>query len=317
MKRVLFVINHSTFGGPHNQALQLNDRLLRYGWHTIVVLPDEHGNAECRLKHGGVSVIKMSLHRITIRRSISYQLQYLSRYWKEVQALRAIINGRSLAGMFPSIRRLEDRWIVFYPPVDTALFRPDDELRHAARADMAVPEGALVIGTVANVNPYKGHEFLVRAAARIRRARQDVVIRVLAADTGAHLEYRHRIESEARALGLLDGRTLEFVDPVHGVWQLLPGFDVFLLTSVSEGIPTTILEAMSSGLPIVATNVGGVSEAVVDGRSGFIVPPRDPVAIAQYDASVSTAAHIRAYEAAVRHQVNTHPALARHANHRR
>jgi glycosyltransferase involved in cell wall biosynthesis len=66
------------------------------------------------------------------------------------------------------------------------------------------------------------------------------------------------------------------------VAAILPGFDIFVLSSVprSEGLPTAIVEAMACGLPVVATDVGGVRELVHDGATGYVVPPRDPSAIA-------------------------------------
>src|SRR5262249_1496011 len=90
--------------------------------------------------------------------------------------------------------------------------------------------------------------------------------------TGRGPEQR-RIEEEARRLGLT--ARVRFLGLRTDVARLLPAADVFLLTSISEGIPLTLIEAMAARLPIVSTNVGGVSEVVEDGVTGLLAPSGD------------------------------------------
>ena len=191
--------------------------------------------------------------------------------------------GMEVARVHPGALGLGDRLVPFYPPVHTDSFQPDAQRRHAARAELGVPEDAHLIGTVGNLNPQKGHEYLVRAAAIVRREFPDVFVRILGAHTPTHASYESRLAVEARAGGLSDGTQLQFIDPGSRIAELLPAFDVFLLTSVprSEGVPTTVLEAMACGLPVVATNVGAVREVVEDGVTGYVVAPLDPEAIAE------------------------------------
>jgi glycosyltransferase involved in cell wall biosynthesis len=86
---------------------------------------------------------------------------------------------------------------------------------------------------------------------------------------------------EAESLGLRVGRDLLVVDPGSRVSELAPALDLFWLTSEprSEGLPTTVEEAMALGIPVVATNVGGLRELVHDEETGSLVPPRDPEAL--------------------------------------
>ena len=84
---------------------------------------------------------------------------------------------------------------------------------------------------------------------------------------------REAVEASVRSMGL--GPRVRFLGDRGDVPRILAGAHVFVLTSRSEGLPLTVLEAMRAGLPVVATNVGGVCEAVVDGESGFLVPAGD------------------------------------------
>jgi glycosyltransferase involved in cell wall biosynthesis len=188
--------------------------------------------------------------------------------------------GRELARSHPGALRLRDRLVQVLPPVDTSEFDPSPSTRAAARAELNVPDGVPLIGGVANRNPSKGLEYLVRAAARIRASSPRLAVRVLGAASPPHVGYEREVLAEARDLGL-DG-VVQFVDPGARVPELLPAYDVFVLTSVprSEGVPTAILEAMTCGLPVVTTEVGGVRELVEDEVTGLVVRPEDPDAIA-------------------------------------
>jgi glycosyltransferase involved in cell wall biosynthesis len=89
---------------------------------------------------------------------------------------------------------------------------------------------------------------------------------------------RPRVEEEIDRLGL--DREVVLAGDSGDVAELLARSDVFVLSSTSEGLPISILEAMAAGLPVVASSVGGVPEAVADGETGLLVPPRDPVRLA-------------------------------------
>ena len=86
------------------------------------------------------------------------------------------------------------------------------------------------------------------------------------------------VESEVRRLGLES--VVRLAGERDDVGELLAGADLFVLSSRSEGLPLSILEAMAAGLPVVASSVGGVPELVVEGETGLLVPPGDPHALA-------------------------------------
>jgi glycosyltransferase involved in cell wall biosynthesis len=145
--------------------------------------------------------------------------------------------------------------------------------RGLLRGEFGVADKELVIGAVGAFTPKKGQRFLVRAAARICQ-RRDSIRFVLAGD-GPRLE-------EARGLAAEHGLGERVLLPG---WRedadaLLAGCDVFCSPALIEGIGSTNLEALAHGLPVVASAVGGIPEAVVDGETGLLVPPGDVAALA-------------------------------------
>ncbi len=134
-------------------------------------------------------------------------------------------------------------------------------------------DGRLIIGTVARLVWFKGLDVLVAAAATVVKSCPESVFVVVG---GGPL--RAELEHQAKVLGV--GRHFIFLGERRGMAQLYRAFDLFVLPSVSEGMPLTILEAMNAATPVIATRVGGVPELVDDGETGLLVPPRDPDALA-------------------------------------
>lgn len=143
-----------------------------------------------------------------------------------------------------------------------------------ALAPLGVPEQAFLVGSVGSLYPVKGHSCLVEALARI-----------VADVPGAHLCIAGRGDEE----GPLKQKAaeLEILDRVHllglrdDVPRLLAAFDVFVLPSLSEGLPLSLLEAMAAGRPVIASRVGGIPEVLEDGVTGFLAEPRDVAALAR------------------------------------
>ncbi len=188
--------------------------------------------------------------------------------------------GEGLVRAHPGADALAARTTVVYPPVDQSSFLPDPELRRSVRAELGLTDSTPLIGTVGLLNPQKGHEHLIRAAAIVREQAPLARFLVIGASSPAHGSYEDRLRAEARDLGL--GGALSFVDPSTRVPELMQALDIFVMPSVprSEGMPTAILEAMSCGKPVVASRVGAVDELVEDNGSGLLIPPASPAAAA-------------------------------------
>jgi glycosyltransferase involved in cell wall biosynthesis len=136
----------------------------------------------------------------------------------------------------------------------------------------AAPEGPAVL--VARLAPEKDIATLLHAAQRIVCQRPDFRLEI-AGDGPCRAD----LEALRDRLGLC--AQVRFLGPVREVAELLARARLFVLSSVTEGISLTLLEAMARGLPVVATAVGGNPEVVATGETGLLVPPRDPAALAE------------------------------------
>ncbi len=160
---------------------------------------------------------------------------------------------------------------VLYNGVDTSRFqRPPSP---ALTADLGIPPTARVIGAVANYRPVKDLPLFLRAAKIVAERFPDAVFLLLG--RGPQLPELRQL---AKDLGI--SSKIFFSDDKGDVAAWYPSFHIAALSSRSEGFSNAILEYMAAGLPIVATNVGGIAEAIEDGVSGLLTPPGDAEAFA-------------------------------------
>jgi glycosyltransferase involved in cell wall biosynthesis len=152
--------------------------------------------------------------------------------------------------------------------------QPDSLSRIEVLGSVGIPASALVIGSAARLAPQKGLSYLIDAVPEIC-AREPTVHVVLIGDG----PLRAQLEAQADRLGVED--RVHFVGFTKDVPRWLNALDVFVLPSLFEGLPLSILEAMAAGLPVVATAVDGTPEAVDDGVTGILIPPEDSRAIAE------------------------------------
>jgi glycosyltransferase involved in cell wall biosynthesis len=150
--------------------------------------------------------------------------------------------------------------------VDTALFGPSDAPR---RTDPRAPR----LVNVAMQDPKKGLDDLLTAFAGLRADRPGATLD-LVGDGPA----RRGLEAQAAALGVADAVRFHGLRPKPAIANLLRASDLFVLSSLSENLPVALIEALTCGLPVVATAVGGVPEMVTP-AAGRLVPPREPDAL--------------------------------------
>ena len=154
------------------------------------------------------------------------------------------------------------------------------DLAHVAAAPPAdlhqelwLPHGAPIVGNVAALVPHKGQRHLIDAAALVVREVPDA--RFVIAGEG---DLRASLEQQIKHLGLEKHVLLAGFRP--DILSLHKAFDIFVMSSVTEGLGTSLLDAMACGRPIVATSAGGIPEVVDDGITGILVAPRDHAAMA-------------------------------------
>ncbi|MEW6122222.1 MAG: glycosyltransferase [Pseudomonadota bacterium] len=153
--------------------------------------------------------------------------------------------------------------------------------RAEARAHYGLPPEALVLGMAARIHPQKDHESLIRAAA-ILKPRHPGLRFLMVGDHSQEASHRARF-AVLEALMAETGTRDMFVFPgfEDRMARFYAALDVCLLASHTEGFPLGILEAMGAGLPVIASDVGGVSEAVEEGVTGFLAPDGDAAVFAQ------------------------------------
>lgn len=149
---------------------------------------------------------------------------------------------------------------------------PSARSRSDARRELRVPESHLLVMSVARLVPQKAPLELIEAAVRVARIRPDVSFVVVGDGP---------LRRDAERVARRRGAPVRFAGARLDTRDLLPGGDVFCLSSHWEGVPISILEAMAAGLPVVATAVGGVPSIVTDGETGLLVPPGNPPELAR------------------------------------
>ncbi len=156
---------------------------------------------------------------------------------------------------------------VVAPGIDLSRFKP--ERRAEARAALGLDGDVAVIGTVGRLHPVKGQRYLIEAVSQLDRPCALVFV-------GGGSE-RENLEALARELGVAG--QCHFLGHRDDVATLIPGFDIFALPSLGEGLPRAVLEAQAAGVPVVASDVGALTDAIAPG-TGHLVPPKDAAALA-------------------------------------
>ena len=212
------------------------------------------------------------------RRDCGYHLNWKSRLiYRLMRWNRTIYIANSEAARqaaHQSDKTPLERITVIRNPV--AFERFERGLAHPITRDaLSIPPDVPVVGMVATVRVIKDHGTLLRAAVDVLRHHPATRFLMIGEDAFGHMAVQQRLAEE---LGIAD----------HVLWyggldnpiRILPTFDVAVLSSFSESFSNAVLEYAVAGLPSVVSNVGGLGELVADGKTGFLVPPQDPAAMA-------------------------------------
>jgi glycosyltransferase involved in cell wall biosynthesis len=168
-----------------------------------------------------------------------------------------------------------------YPPVDLDEFDPD-KYRDAPpklRDELGIGNEGLVVGTIGNVNPTKGHRYLLEAVPDVLDQFPDANFLIVGSKLDSQEHYFEELRELIVQLGIEDA--VHFTGWRSDIPELLSLFDLFVLSSTTEACPIVVLEAMAMCCPVVATDVGGVSEQIPSEEYGWVVPPKDSAALAE------------------------------------
>ncbi|MFZ0708076.1 MAG: glycosyltransferase [Candidatus Korobacteraceae bacterium] len=221
-----------------------------------VIIHSEHGY-DLNMQRG--LPLRQSLYR-------NFSYRYATAVFTVTEELRRYHSAQARC----SPRRIA----VLYNGVDTEKFKGRPHLRSALRQQLGLSPDCLVIGFVGRMIALKDVLTLLRAAEKIASELPDFQILLI----GEGPE-RARLEEYVGGSPSLPGR-VTFARNRPDIADLLNAIDVFVLPSLAEGMSNTLLEAFATGIPALATNVGGNPEIVEDGMSGYLFPPGDVSALA-------------------------------------
>jgi glycosyltransferase involved in cell wall biosynthesis len=319
--RILFLLTSLAYGGAETQVVRLAIRLKLRGWEVAVasLMPPKAYVED--LEAAGIPVFSLGIRRklpdprpvlrlvqiirkwrpdivhshmvhanllarivrflapipvlICSARSIDEGSRFREILYRLTDSLCDLTTQVSHAGLERYVRvGAVPRHKIRYIPngVDTERFKPNLEDRLKFRKELGVD--GFVWLAVGRFDPPKDYPSMLQAFARVVHKHSNTIL--LIAGDGP---LRKTMENLARELGI-EKRT-KFLGIRQDIPQLMNAADAYVMSSSWEGMPNVLLEASATGLPIVATDVGGNREIVLDGVTGFLVPPRNPEALAR------------------------------------
>lgn len=165
-----------------------------------------------------------------------------------------------------------DRIQVCYEGVDLSNYHPDKHWNQTdsaqVKSELGIDVNNTVLATIARLDPGKGHEYLLQTAVQILKTHPNVTF-IIAGDGSE----RVRLEKMAQELSISEH--VIFTGFVDDIAHLLSAVDLLVHPSLAEGLSNSVMEAMAMAKPVVATHVGGMSELIVHGETGLMVPPSD------------------------------------------
>ncbi len=191
--------------------------------------------------------------------------------WLYRRARYVVTTGESLRADIISSLGLNPLFVISIPTgIDPNRFSPGDKA--TTRAELGLECGSRYLGIVATLRSWKGHMILLDAMARLRNGN----IKLLIIGDGP---MREQIEQRIGAHGL--STQVALVGQQEAPERWLRALDAFCLPSyANEGVPQALMQAMMAGLPVISTPIGAIPEIVEDGKTGILIPPRDPEALA-------------------------------------
>jgi len=179
-----------------------------------------------------------------------------------------VVTSTALRSAYSAIP--SDRISVVFNGVDCATFSPDPTGRAVLLKELGLSPPTKLVTIIGVINEAKGHLLFVQAAARVKRQYGDVAFLIIGGDADAYVE---KVKMGVRDYGL--DACFRFMGWRHDVPNILRGTDALVVASQQEPFGRTIIEAMATGVPVVATRCGGPEEVIKNGETGFLVHTKD------------------------------------------
>lgn len=199
-----------------------------------------------------------------------------------ILAGKIIIQGKKIGEQYLKHNtKFWNKMAFVYPGVDTNEFNADvfgSREKKRVRAEFDVPQEYYLVGTIGNISSFKGHSYFIESAKKIKDEIKDVKFLIVGSKLDTASAYWNKLQELVSELGLEDD--VIFAGFRSDIPEILSALDVFVLSSVREACPNVVLEAMAMRVPVVATDVGAVSEQVINGQTGILVQARNSTAIA-------------------------------------
>jgi len=167
-----------------------------------------------------------------------------------------------------------DKLVLINQGLDLSGFEPDSKDSISARENLGISGNCLVAGFVGRLEPVKGPQYFIKAAKKILEEREDV--RFILTGEGS---LRRELEDDVSSWGLRE--RIVFLGWQENVPGVMSAMDMLVLPSLNEAVGIVLIEAQSLGIPVIASDVGGIPEVVKDGQTGLLVRPADPDALAK------------------------------------
>ena len=242
---------------------------VREGAFDIIHAHDGHGQSLGLMVSVGIAVRRVATRRVLFRprKRWTTRLKYERGSDAVIAVSQAVGEVAVRSGISPQKVR------VIFDGVEIPRRVPDDASRRALRKGWGIGENEFAVGHVGYFSAEKGQWVAARAARLVKQRLPQV--RFLLAGEGPPGSEAELLDESGGG-----GANLRLVRRVEDLGEFLPALDLFIMPSVSEGLGSSVLHAMAHGLPVVASRVGGLPEAVVHEQTGWLVEPNSPEKLA-------------------------------------
>jgi glycosyltransferase involved in cell wall biosynthesis len=251
-------------------------RLIRRGRYHIVHTHSSKAGVLGRIAAtmAGTPLIVHTLHGLVFH---EYQPWIVNRTWWLVKKICAPMTDHFLSVSAIIVRKAvaagidrPEKFTTVYSGMELDWFLKSNADGAAVRREFGIPEDAPVVGKIARLFPLKGHDELMDAAPEIVRRTPNVRFFLI----GDGILYDH-LRERARAAGILDNFVFAGLIPRERIPEMLAAMDVVVHTSLREGIARVLPQALAMGKPCVSFDIDGAPEAVIDGKTGYLVRAHD------------------------------------------